>query len=88
MQDHLGDVQDAVVSCTIVRDFLTWGTWGSKGSTKNIASFKPVIAPGVASYLSARQAELQHLVAAFPAVWGRMEENGFFEKIAAAAREL
>ena len=88
VQDHLGDVQDAVVSCTIVRDFLTWGTWGSRGSAKNIASFRPVIAPGVASYLSARQAELQHLVAAFPAVWGRMEESGFFEKIAAAAREL
>ncbi len=27
MQDHLGDLQDAVVTCTILRNFLTWGSW-------------------------------------------------------------
>jgi CHAD domain-containing protein len=88
VQDHLGDLQDAVVTCTIVRDFLNWGTWGNKGSTKNIASFKPVIAPGVVSYLSVRQAELQRLVAEFPAVWDRMQQSGFFKKIAGLTEEL
>jgi len=88
VQDHLGDLQDAVVTCTIVRDFLNWGTWGSRGSTKNIASFKPVIAPGVVTYLSVRQAELQRLVAEFPAVWDRMQQSGFFKKIAGLTEEL
>jgi CHAD domain-containing protein len=88
VQDHLGDLQDAVVTCTIVRDFLYWGTWVHKGSIKNIADFKPVIAPGVVSYLSARQSELQNLVATFPALWARMQQDGFFKKVAAVACAL
>jgi CHAD domain-containing protein/uncharacterized protein YjbK len=88
VQDHLGDLQDAVVTCTIVRDFLNWGTLGNKGSTKNTAGFKPVIAPGVVTYLSVRQAELQRLVAEFPALWTQMQQSGFFKKIAGIAGEL
>ena len=28
LQDHLGNLQDAVVASNLLRDFLTWGTWG------------------------------------------------------------
>jgi CHAD domain-containing protein len=28
LQDHLGNLQDAIVACNLLRDFLTWGTWG------------------------------------------------------------
>ena len=27
LQDHLGDLQDAVVTSGVLRDYITWGTW-------------------------------------------------------------
>jgi len=88
LQDHLGDLQDAVVTCNILRDFLTWGTWGQGGSTREITQFNPVIAPGVVMYLSARQTELQQLVKTFPAAWAQIQQVGFFKKVAALAQDL
>ena len=88
LQDHLGDLQDAVVTCNILRDFLTWGTWGQGESTREITQFKPVIAPGVVTYLSARQTELQNLVETFPTAWDQIQQDGFFKKIAALAQDL
>lgn len=61
VQDHLGNLQDAVVASGVLRDFLTWGTWG-KGKAPPAA---PVIAPGVAAYLAVRQTEIQELVTGF-----------------------
>jgi len=68
MQDHLGDLQDAVVSCTVLRDFLTWGAWEPPTGA---ARHEPrmVVAPGVAAYLAYRQDELHRLVETFPEVW-------------------
>ena len=88
VQDHLGDLQDAVVTCNILRDFLTWGTWGQRESTGQITQFKPVIAPGVVMYLSARQTELQQLVKTFPAAWTKIQQAGFFKKVAAVAQDF
>jgi CHAD domain-containing protein len=88
LQDHLGDLQDAVVTCNILRDFLTWGTWGQGESTREITQLKPVIAPGVVIYLSARQSELQQLVEAFPTEWTRIQQAGLFKKVAALAQDL
>ena len=31
LQDHLGDLQDAVVTCGVLRDYITWGTWRHEG---------------------------------------------------------
>jgi CHAD domain-containing protein len=31
LQDHLGDLQDAVVTSGILRDYITWGTWRHEG---------------------------------------------------------
>jgi CHAD domain-containing protein len=76
LQDHLGYLQDAVVTCGILRDFLTWGTWGDHGDT-TAASMRVVVAPGVATYLSVRQAELQQWVQAFPEVWKRVAGDDF-----------
>jgi CHAD domain-containing protein len=88
LQDHLGNVQDAVVTCSILRDFLTWGTWGQEISNREMTHLNPVIAPGVVKYLSARQTELQQLVETFPAAWTRIQQAGFFKKVAAVAHEL
>ena len=70
LQDHLGDLNDAVVTCGVLRDFLTWGTWG-RPEVKDVYRHPEmvVVAPGVAAYLAARQEELGKLVITFPEVW-------------------
>ena len=89
MQDHLGDLQDAVVASGMLRDYLNWGTWGRSSrdlSRPNLAA--PVIAPGVAAYLAAEQSELQHLLETFPQEWQRLTGPGFSQRVADAVSVL
>jgi CHAD domain-containing protein len=89
MQDHLGDLQDAVVASAILRDYLNWGTWGRGGMRRPRPSFAaPVIAPGVAAYLAAKQSELQHLLETFPQEWQRLTGPGFSQRVADAVSVL
>lgn len=89
LQDHLGDLQDAVVASALLRDFLTWGTWGPgpKGKKQAVSS-EPIIAPGVAAYLAARQAELQELINTFPQTWAQVQTQSFRGRIAACVSRL
>jgi CHAD domain-containing protein len=85
LQDHLGDLQDAVVASGILRDFLVWGTWGHDSVGKRSPDLEaPVIAPGVASYLATKQSELQHLLSAFPPAWARLTSLEFSGMVAEA----
>ncbi len=85
MQDHLGDLQDAVVASNLLRDFLTWGTWGHDQAEKGKPlPLVPIVAPGVATYLAARQAELQDLPASLPVVWARIQSPEFKQNFSAA----
>ncbi len=88
LQDHLGNIQDAVVTSAILRNFLTWGTWGPVTSAAATMQGKPVIAPGVAAYLSVRQAELQRLLETFTDEWERLEQIEFFKRTAALVHGL
>jgi CHAD domain-containing protein len=90
LQDHLGDLQDAVVASNLLRDFLTWGTWGHSEAEKEGVSLptEPIIAPGVAAYMTSRQTELQHLVETFPQAWSRIQSPEFKELAAAALAAL
>jgi CHAD domain-containing protein len=88
VQDHLGDLQDAVVACNLLRDFLTWGTWGRQGREQADWPSEPVVAPGVATYMAARQKEIQHLVDSFPKVWSKIRSGGFHSKLEAALSVL
>ena len=81
MQDHLGDLQDAVVTCTILRNFLTWGRWEPPASNARRA-MTMLVAPGVAAYLAARQAELNRLVDTFPEMWVAIRGDGFSRRLA------
>jgi CHAD domain-containing protein len=76
-QDHLGDLQDAVVACNLLRDFLTWGTWGHARSQEGSWPSEPVVAPGVATYMAVRQKEIQHLVETFPQAWSKIQASNF-----------
>ncbi|HMK92986.1 MAG TPA: CHAD domain-containing protein, partial [Thermoleophilia bacterium] len=81
MQDHLGDLQDAVVSCTVLRDFLTWGAWEPPtGAARREPHM--VVAPGVAAYLAYRQDELHRLVDTFPEVWPSISGEGYRRSVA------
>ncbi len=76
-QDHLGDLQDAVVACNLLRDFLTWGTWGHAKSQEGRWPSEPVVAPGVATYMAIRQKEIQRLVETFPQAWSKIQTPDF-----------
>jgi len=90
LQDHLGDLQDAVVASNLLRDFLTWGTWGHRGfEEKRVAlPTQPIVAPGVAAYLTARQVELQYLLDTFPQAWSPIQSPEFNQLFAAALAVL
>jgi CHAD domain-containing protein len=88
LQDHLGDLQDAIVASNLLRDFLTWGTWGHTEDSDEPWPLSPVVAPGVATYLAVRQTEIQTLVQAFPPVWEQVASVTFQKKMEAALRPL
>ena len=87
MQDHLGDLQDAVVTCTVLRNFLTWGSWEPPASNARSA-MTMIVAPGVAAYLAARQEELNRLVDTFPQMWTAIRGDGFSRRLAKVVGEL
>jgi CHAD domain-containing protein len=89
LQDHLGLLQDGVIASGILRDFLVWGSWGRAVEGKRLRStIRPVIAPGVATYLAMRQSEIQQLLAGFPAVWACITDPDFSRGVAAAIGQL
>jgi adenylate kinase len=90
LQDHLGDLQDAVVASGLLRDFLTWGTWGHEDTNEKKMS-RPaagIVAPGVATYLAARQTELQDLLNSFPPLWARFSGPEFSRLLVSALSPL
>ena len=89
LQDHLGDLQDAVVASELLRDFLTWGTWGhAEGKKQAALPSEPIVAPGVATYMADKQRELQHLLSTFPEVWGYFQSREFKQAVAGVVAPL
>jgi len=86
LQDHLGNLQDAVVACTLLSDFLRRGHWGKDRQGNTAAPIQ--VAPGVAAYLAARQTELQSLLDGFPPVWTRVRDREFGARLGALAAAL
>ncbi len=81
LQDHLGDLQDAVVSCGVLRTFLTWGTWEQPARAGQLAP-PGIVAPGAAIYLAYRQQELARLLESFPDTWEKVNGPGFGHRLA------
>ena len=88
LQDHLGDLQDAVVASELLRDFLTWGTWGHAKGKKAKMPKEPVVAPGVAIYMADKQAELQRQLDTFPDVWAYFQSPEFKQTVAVIVAPL
>ncbi len=87
MQDHLGDLQDAVVARRLLREYLQRGTWGpsvAPGADGEPLLDKPLDAAGVGAYLAAKQAELEHLLDTFPQAWQRITGIELSQRVAEA----
>lgn len=87
LQDHLGDLQDAVVTSGVLRDYVTWGTWRHEGHELP-GPLEVIVAPGAARYLAARQEEMERLVLTFPDVWPTVAGNEFSRDLAAVIAEI
>jgi CHAD domain-containing protein len=87
LQDHLGDLQDAVVTSGVLRDYLTWGTWRHEGHDLP-GPLEVIVAPDAARYLLARQEEMERLVLTFPAVWPTVAGSEFSRELAAVIAEI
>ena len=87
LQDHLGDLQDAVVTVGVLRDYITWGTWRHEGHDIP-GPIEVIVAPGAARYLTARQEEMERLVVTFPEVWPTVAGNEFSRELAAVIAEI
>ncbi len=84
VQDHLGDLQDAVVTCDVLLGFLGSGTWGPPRPTRKEARFPfPVNAPGVAAYLAVKQTEIDALMGTFGPVWDEIRSSKFSQPLSA-----
>lgn len=83
LQDHLGNLQDAVVACNILRDFLTWGKWSDVTQKSSRRRRTIIVAPGVATYLATRQNEIHELVQTFPRVWSPIIHANFKRQLLA-----
>ena len=91
LQDHLGDMQDAVVTCGVLSHFLSWGDWAvPEGDHQPKRPRTPVfiVSAGVAAYLAERQRELETLITTFPTTWERIDGPDFVRKVAAAVAVL
>lgn len=83
LQDHLGELQDAVVASGLLRDLLDRGIWGDT-VIDELARQAPLDEPGVAAYLACKQAELHHLLETFPEAWQRINSDEFRRMVAEA----
>jgi len=87
LQDHLGDLQDAVVTSGVLRDYLTWGTWRHGGHDLP-GPIEVIVAPGAARYLAVRQEEMERLILTFPDVWPTVAGSGFSRELATVIAEI
>jgi CHAD domain-containing protein len=87
MQDHLGDLQDAVVTSGVLRDYITWGTWRHSGHDLP-GPVEVIVTPGAARYLAARQEEMERLILAFPDMWPTLAGTDFSRALASVIAEI
>ena len=88
LQDHLGDLHDAVVAIDLLGSYLQTGEWGLSegkysGEKKIPTSFK-----GIEAYKAYREEELQTLLDTFPETWAKVQSNEFRQRIENAIKNL
>ncbi len=81
LQDHLGNLQDAVIASDILRSYLRWGGW-RKAPRDEAPPGDIVVAPEIAEYFASRQVELRELLDSFPKAWADVSGPDFFNRLA------
>lgn len=84
LQDHLGDLHDADVTCQILRQFLS--DWDARQAALPLAERQnpqPIVA-----YLSQQSTELHRLMVSFPQVWEHFNRPEFRMNLALAVAVL
>lgn len=78
LQDHQGDLHDAIVDIDLLNSFLKTGEWGSNenGSTSEKEDFSKGM-EGVEAYLKYKEEELKNLLDTFPETWGKIRDREF-----------
>jgi CHAD domain-containing protein len=88
LENHLGDLQDAVVASGLLREFLTWGTWGRPKRRKGRRPKEPILAPGVVAYMAETQMLLRRRLTTFPEIWDPFRSPEFKQALAVAVAPL
>lgn len=89
LQDHLGNLHDAVVAIDLLGSFLETGKWGSLENGK-ISGEKELSenTKKIESYLEYREKELQVLLNTFPEVWEKILNGEFRGRIESIIKSL
>jgi len=89
LQDHLGNLHDAVIAVDLLGSYLRTGEWGSAESGKVSGKKKfSAGAEGIETYLAYREEELQTLLNTFPEAWEKIRNGNFRERIESAIKNL
>ncbi len=91
LQNHLGDLHDAVVAIDLLSSYLKTGAWGlaesetgkKAGKQANLEGME-----GIEIYLASREEELRTLLDTFPDAWAKFRSKEFREKIEEAIKNL
>ena len=89
LQDHLGDLHDAVVAIYLLGSYLQTGDWGLSEGRKYSGEKKiPEGLKGVEAYKTYRDEELQTLLDTFPEAWAKVQSEEFRPRIESAIKNL
>jgi len=91
LQDHLGNLHDAVVAIDLLSSYLRTGAWGlaeietgkKAGKQANLEGME-----GVETYMAYREEELRTLLDTFPDAWAKFRSRELREKIEEAIENL
>jgi len=89
LQDHLGDLHDAVVAIDLLGSYLQTGGWNiSEGNKYSREKKISEDLKGVEAYKTYREKELQTLLNTFPENWAKVQNNEFRQKIKSSIENL
>ncbi|HWQ49147.1 MAG TPA: CHAD domain-containing protein [Methanosarcina sp.] len=89
LQDHLGDLHDAVVAIDLLGSYLQTGDWGLSGGRKYSGEKKiPEGLKEVEAYKIYREEELQILLDTFHETWAKVQSDEFRQRIENAIKNL
>lgn len=89
LQDHLGDLHDAIVAIDMLNVYLKTGEWGSEDHKKSSGKEIPPEAPeGIKAYLAYREKELETLLNTFPEAWEKIKGENLRKRIDSAIQNL